>query len=208
VNLTRLTPQFLKPKARVLLRATELRSWHKRNFSSPVPQSVKWAVLARYGELTETWVETGTYQGETTAFLAQTAKKVYTVEPSTELAKNARKRLRGFHNVTILEGKSEDLLSEIIERVDGPLSFWLDAHYSGGTTFKGTAGTPIREELALIQKHILRLDRLTVLIDDMHSFEPSDPMFADYPTRGWLVDWANSNKLNWTMEHGIFVAWK
>lgn len=50
-------------------------NWLKRGFASPAPQFVKWLVLEKWGGK-HTWVETGTYKGETTAHLARFSKMV------------------------------------------------------------------------------------------------------------------------------------
>ena len=184
-----------------------LVEWEQRGFTMPAPKRVKWSVLSRYGGATDTWIETGTYRGDTTAFLAKEAAHVYSIEPEPTLAKAAIERFADDDRVTIAEGLAEDRLAGILEQVEGPVSFWLDGHFSGGVTHKGPADTPIREELAAIEKHLERLGEVRILVDDLRCFDPTDHHFATYPSRGWLVEWAERNKLNWTIEHDIFAAW-
>jgi len=184
-----------------------LENWEQRGFSMPAPKRVKWSVLSRYGRATDTWIETGTYRGDTTAFLAKEAAHVYSIEPGPDLAKAATERFADNDRVTIAEGLSEDRLPEILAKVEGPVSFWLDGHFSAGVTHRGPADTPIREELAAIEEHLPRLGEVRVLVDDVRCFDPTNPGFSTYPTRGWLVEWAERNKLNWAIEHDIFAAW-
>jgi hypothetical protein len=184
-----------------------LAKWEQRGFAMPAPKRVKWSVLRRHGRATDTWIETGTYRGDTTAWLAKEAAHVWSIEPEPTLAKAAMERFADNDKVTIAEGLSEDRLPEILAQVEGPVSFWLDGHFSAGVTHRGPADTPIREELAAIEEHLPRLGQVRVLVDDLRCFEPSNPAWAAYPTRGWLVAWAERNQLNWTIEHDIFAAW-
>lgn len=66
--------------------------------------------------------------------------------------------------------------------------------------------TPITAELREVEKHLARLDHVAVLVDDVRCFDPSLPEYATYPSRDWLVEWATSHGLSWTIEHDIFVA--
>lgn len=186
--------------------AVESKKWADRAYDMPAPQAVKWSVLTRYGHPSGIWIETGTYLGGTTAFLAATAKHVYSIEPMPELAQAAIERFTSTPNVTIIQGLSEDCLPGILDGIQEPVSFWLDGHFSAGNTFQGPSDTPIREELAAIEPHLSRWSTVTVLVDDVRCFDPSNPSFAHYPTRGWLVEWAQRNDLNWLIEHDIFVA--
>ena len=172
----------------------------------PAPIDVKWDVLRRYGRPNSTWIETGTFLGDTTAFLARSAKMVYSIEPSEMLSAKARARFHGVANVTIIRALSEDVLDDLIASVDGPLSLWLDGHYSAGITHKGPQDTPIREELATVERHLGRFPDISVLVDDVRCFDPAIPEYASYPSRTWLVEWADRNGLAWTIEHDIFVA--
>ena len=174
----------------------------------PAPQDVKWAVLERYGSGAQTWVETGTYLGDTTALLARWAPTVFTIEPEPTLASNAAKRFEATPGVTVMTATSELALPQILQSLTGTVSFWLDGHYSAGNTFLSDNETPITAELAEIERHLARLSHVAVLVDDMRCFDPTQQAFASYPSRSFAVDWANRNALSWTIEHDIFVAWK
>lgn len=172
----------------------------------PAPTSVKWAVLHRYGGSTDTWIETGTYLGETTEFLSRSAKHVFSIEPETELAARATKRFASRDNVTIINGLSEDHIGGLLDLVRGPLSLWLDGHFSAGVTFQGPVDTPIRQELHAIAQRIHHLDVVAVCIDDARCFEPESTQYSSYPNRSWLVHWADNLGFDWTIEQDIFVA--
>ena len=194
--------------AKLFRKQRQLKAWKLIGYSPPAPSSVKWCVLGRHGFLAGTWIETGTYMGETTHFLANKAAMVYTIEPEPSLAAKAKLRFSETKNVNVIEGLSEDVLEDLIDLTAEPLSLWLDGHYSAGVTHKGPIDTPIREELRIIASKIAAMKQVAVLVDDFRCFDPTDENYADYPKRSWLVEWAENNNLEWTIEHDIFCAYR
>lgn len=153
-------------------------------------------------------METGTYRGDTTLFLAKLAGSVVSLEPDDALYRQACVRFRGDERVTLLHGTSENLFGDVVSSVTGPACFWLDGHYSGPGTFLADAYTPISWELQVIARNLDRLGAVAVLVDDFREF-PSRELAAGaeaYPTREALVAWAAANSLDWTVEHDIFIA--
>ena len=189
-------------------RAYLYAKWLSSGQPSPAPQAVKLGVFARYGYEGGTWVESGTYLGDTTRILARHAERVFTIEPSSELAARARQGLADLSNVEVLEGLSEDVLPSLLHGLNGTISFWLDGHASGGLTHSGSKVTPIREEFATISEHIGQFDRVAVLVDDFRGFGGRHDVDGAYPSRASLVAWADSHNMNWTVEHDIFVSWR
>jgi len=153
------------------------------------------------------WVETGTWLGDTTAWLASRASHVHSIEPSPDLAARATLRFADSAGVTIHRGTSEEVFDSILASLSGPVAFWLDGHYSGEGSFEGRSRTPIVGELRSIGAAVDRLDGVRVFVDDFRCFGSDDPEFADYPTPDHLVGWAIDHGLRWTVEHDIFVAW-
>lgn len=184
----------------------ELADWARRGYAAPSPAFVKREVLLRHGAPRSTWIETGTFEGDTTAFLAQHAAKVISIEPEPKLYAAVVERFRGQPTVELQHGLSEDVLPRVLPQLKGNVSFWLDGHYSAGFTHKGPIDTPIVDELNAIGPAIAGWDKVAVLVDDVRCFEPTDPEFKDYPDRSFLVRWAESHKLVWMIEHDIFVA--
>ena len=187
-------------------RFTDGRDWKSRRYAAPSPVFVKREVLMRNSTPNATWVETGTFLGETTQFLEQTADCVYSVEPEPALFERARQRFAGSSKVSIINATSETAFPTLLPTLSGPVNFWLDGHFSSGVTFRGNADTPVIEELASIETHRARFGKLCVLVDDVRSFDPSLPGCEGYPPIDFLVDWARRNKLKWHIEHDIFVA--
>ena len=200
---------FLLLGIRVRLRKIQFYwQWVRNGYGVPAPQTVKLSVLSRYGYLDGTWVESGTYLGQTTEFLARKASQVITIEPSHELVTRARKKLSKFGNTRVIEGLSEFELPKLLSGLSGDVSFWLDGHASGGITYGRPEDTPIREELKAIAKYLERWERAAILIDDFRGFGGRGADQGDYPSRSDLVSWADENELNWTVQHDIFIAYK
>ncbi len=181
--------------------------WVREKYASPAPQRVKLGVLSRYGADARVWVETGTYLGTTTRWLASFGDHVYTIEPSESLAARARERFRSFPNVSITQGLSEDVLPGLLRSIEGDVALWLDGHASGGVTFSGPQVTPIRQELAYVSKEMDRWNSTVVFVDDFRGFEGRSSDDGAYPSRSSLVRWADDHGMAWAVEHDIFIAW-
>ncbi len=153
-----------------------------------------------------TWIETGTFLGQTTQLLARNATHVYSIEPEIRLYKRANKLFRGAKNIKIINGTSEDVFPELLPIISGNVNFWLDGHYSAGITFKGPKDTPIIDEITHIGRNINRYQKVCVLIDDIRCFNPRLPEYRSYPSLETLVEWARKYQLDWHIEHDIFIA--
>jgi len=180
--------------------------WVRRSYSSPSPAHIKRSVLLRLGVPNATWVETGTFLGETAELLASHSKAVYTIEPEATLYKQAAQRLANNQKIHVIHGLSEKVLPDLLPGLSGTVNFWLDGHYSGGITHQGPVDCPVRDELMHIENNLSRFDDVVVLIDDIRCFDPSIELYADYPDLNYLVDWARRNGLKWSIEHDIFAA--
>ena len=107
----------------------ESLKWRDLNYSSPSPQHVKIGILKSNSLKNATWIETGTYLGDTTSKLAKIAGKVISIEPQAELSAFSTNRLRRHTNVEIINATSESCITEILQGLSGPICFWLDGHY-------------------------------------------------------------------------------
>ncbi len=195
-----------EPMSDLMREVAGYRLWRQRNFEAPSPAKVKRNVLLRNAIPGAPWIETGTYLGDTTMFLARRFPRVVTLEPSAELCERARRRFAGMPQVEVVNDISENVFPKLLPQLSGALNFWLDGHFSAGPTHRGPKDTPIIEELASIQANLSRFPKIAVLVDDVRCFDPTLPEFAGYPERDMLVDWARNNGLNWSIEHDIFVA--
>ena len=181
-----------------------LSDWQKRGWSDHAPQFVKQAIFEKYSIDGATWVETGTFMGRTTRFLASLSPKVYTIEPAPKLFKRAKRRFRNTH-VHVLKGTSEEIIPALLPKLSGDICFWLDGHYSAGQTHKGPTDCPIEQELAAIAANLGNFGKVSILIDDVRLFLTSETTYADYPSVDYLVDWARAQDFEWRIEQDIFI---
>lgn len=193
------------------IRPVSFAAWILGGFASPAPRYVKNRILFRYGG-SDIWVETGTYTAATTKFLCKISKYVHTIEPSVELHNKAVKKLGRFSNFSAYLGTSEEYFREVINvalnQSRTSISFWLDGHYSGPTTFRAKKLTPIIHELKLLEYVIQKRKDIdfNIFIDDIRGFSRPQFEVQDYPDLKLIVDWAESLGLFWVIEHDIFIA--
>jgi len=161
---------------RALRHGRELQRWERRGKPAPPPHVVKQRTIRsladRFG--LKILVETGTYYGDMVEAMKRRFSQIYSIELNRELSEKAAKRFRGERHVRIIQGDSGTALGRLVGQLDQPALFYLDGHYSGGTTAKGDNDTPIYEELA----HIFNArDRgHVIVIDDARCFG-TDPAY-------------------------------
>jgi hypothetical protein len=117
--------------------------------------------------------------------------RVVSIELSPELHRRAEERFCGDPRIRIVLGDSSSALTGILQELREPCLFWLDAHYSGGVTARGSVDTPITRELDVLLER--DLDDV-ILIDDARLFVGTDgypPIEAVQSLiatrrRGWL----------------------
>jgi hypothetical protein len=155
-----------------------LVAWARSADECPPPSLFKQHIVRGYGLRlgATTFVETGTYLGEMVEAVARHFQFVFSIELDERLFRRARFRLGSLANVVLLQGDSSDLLAGVIPRIEGRCVFWLDGHYSGGQTGRGSDNTPIRRELEQIAGASRAGD--VILIDDARHFDGRN----GYPT--------------------------
>jgi Methyltransferase domain len=174
----RVQASALGPKLREAVSRAGAVRWRLRGRPAPAPPHLKRRIVC---ELTRraaarTFVETGTYRGDTIAAVARDVDRVISIELDPRLADAATRRFRARGNVSILVGDSGDALPKVVAELDQPALLWLDGHFSGGVTALGVHVTPIEQEL----EPILDASRPAhlVLVDDIRLFDGTD----GYPT--------------------------
>lgn len=142
-----------------------------RGHVRPMPERMKRLTLQHYARRhrLRTFVETGTFRGETIEFLLPEVDEVHSVELSDELHAAAAQKFEGQTKVHLHKGDSGKILPEIIDGLAKPALIWLDAHYSAKVTAHGPEETPILAELRAVfgcskAGHV-------ILIDDAREFE-------------------------------------
>ena len=178
--------------------------WINRAYALPAPHFIKQSTLVRHSFKEAVWVETGTYLGETTCFLAKRFPFVYTIEPSRECRRLAKKRFFKFNNIELLAGTSEEVLQPLLERIQCQnICFWLDGHFSEGITYQGESKCPVLHELDVVASYLDKFNSVCVLIDDIRCAE-IDP--KSYPSIDVYVNWARRYGFRWIVENDIFIA--
>jgi glycosyltransferase involved in cell wall biosynthesis len=171
------------------------------NADGTVPHVVKRRVVRDYAKRygATTLVETGTYMGDMVAAMSHSFRRIYTIELQPSFFAKARARFARKHHVTVLHGDSGREIARVSTWLDEPALFWLDAHYSGGTTARGDLDTPIVAEL----RHILGSGDIAhvLLIDDARSFTGRD----GYPTIEELRELVNRLRPQYVMEVALDI---
>jgi len=185
--------------------SADISEWATRVYAAPSPHFIKQAVLLRNNLSNSTWIETGTFLGDTAEYLSQHATFLHTIEPEPKLYEKAKQRLSVYANVIVHNEISEISLQKLLPTLSGNVCLWLDGHYSGGDTFAGPNDTPLREELRLLSENMKRYDNVSILIDDIRLCGRNH-VYGSYPSLNELVDFANKCDLTWYIEHDIFIA--
>ncbi|MCK9555690.1 hypothetical protein M0R36_07735 [bacterium] len=151
-----------------------LVGWVLKGKPIPPPHLVKQRTLRKYANkfTVDTLVETGTYLGDMIFAMRRLFKTIYSIEMDEHLYKKAKSRFLKYSNISIFHGDTSDILPQILKTLYKPILFWLDAHYSGGITTKGSLEYPIIKELQYIFGHSIR--NHVILIDDARMFDGCD----------------------------------
>jgi len=124
-------------------------------------------------KLSASFVETGTYHGDTSAWASEHFDSVITIEYSKEIFEQTVARHGSLNNIDFIFGNSRSVLKTIVPKLDQPAVFWLDSHWSGGRTYGENERCPIIEEINEINRstatHFL-------FIDDARLFASPPPL--------------------------------
>jgi len=130
--------------------------------------------------LIENLVETGTYKGGTAVWASQYFKKVLTIEYSKELYEKVTDEFRHISNIEFIFGDSKTELSKLLERLENPSIFWLDAHWCGGSTYGDNDECPLIEEIEILNRS--KFENF-IFIDDARLF--TSPPTGSHKVEQW-----------------------
>jgi hypothetical protein len=120
--------------------------------------------------LNPVFVETGSNLGQGVMMaLAVGFDEIYSIELSQQLHEICLERFKDNDNVHLIQGNSSMELGKVISGISVPITFWIDAHYSGGITAGEDGHLPILDELMAIKNH--SINNHTILIDDMRDWD-------------------------------------
>jgi hypothetical protein len=157
--------------------------WRLAGRPIPPPPLVKQAIVKQYQRRfgPRVLVETGTFAGEMVNAMLGRFDRIHSIELDDAWYARAVARFGHRPDVTLLRGDSGARLREVLDRLEEPALFWLDAHYSGPLTARGPLDSPIAQELADIAAH--RVRGHVILVDDMRDFNGT----GGYPDASALV---------------------
>ncbi len=133
------------------------------------------------------FVETGTYQGDTTRWASAHFDTVHTIERSEPLYQRFGEPLSKIGNVVPHLGDSRSILPRILKNIgERRAVYWLDGHWSGGITAGESDECPLAGELACLAERVHDI----ILIDDARLFlaappPPHNP--AQWPTISEII---------------------
>jgi len=108
-------------------------------------------------------VETGTYYGEMVAAMKNRFARIYSVEFDSGLAARASKKFARRPHIHILHGDSQKVVPELLQSLNEPALFWLDAGYYGWAGLQGDRQR-LTSELEAILGH--SIPNHVILMDD------------------------------------------
>lgn len=193
IELLKLTPAYSFYR---FFQRNAYEKWEKKGRPVPPPNVVKQHIVKTYAQRfsCDTFIETGTYLGEMVLATKDIFSMIISIELDRILAERAKKKFSNYKHISIIHGDSSTVLKDVLADIECPCLFWLDSHYSGGLTAKGTFETPVIEELKHIFNHSIK-DHV-ILIDDARFFTGEN----DYPKLEELCDFVLTERPGWNFE--------
>lgn len=194
---------FIYDNLRLLGHYLQIALWYLQKRPLPLPPRKKHQFLQKCARQfsTPVFVETGTYYGDTLNALKNNFKKLYSIELDEYLCHRAQKRFSRYSHINVFCGDSAQHLPPIIAQINQPTLFWLDAHYSGGITAKGSRASPILQELTQIFKEASF--NYIILIDDARCFTESGDFPSLQELRTLVGSYTKAHNLSMTIHDDI-----
>lgn len=129
------------------------------------------------------FVESGSATGKGITWALKAGfQHVYSIELNVDLYQLCQRKFRDYPQVKLFQGDSSLLLYDVIKNIDTTITFWLDGHYSGSGTAKGSCNSLILLELEAIKRHHIK--NHTILIDDIRDLGTA---WFDYVTLDQVI---------------------
>jgi len=114
-----------------------------------------------------TFIETGSYKGETIFAMEQYFDTLITIEVKEELYNNL---LTNYNNnkIKFINGDSVEVFNYLFKYVNDKCIFFLDGHYSSGITSFKNKTVPLLDEINLINTNFK--NEGIIIIDDVRLF--------------------------------------
>jgi len=140
---------------------------------------------------TNHYIETGTYLGDGVKCVLSTYGHIHSIELSERWYLHNVEQFKYNNNVKMYLGDSKKILPELLNSINEPVTIYLDAHYSGGTTAFGDEEVPLLFELEILKN---RKYNDIIIIDDCRLLGKAGTCGGGvnhpvYPTMKY--DWSN-----------------
>jgi predicted O-methyltransferase YrrM len=184
-----------RPRRERGARRARITAWTNAGRPVPPPPEIKQGIVADHARLSgrACLVETGTYNGDMVFAQRRRFRRIFTIELDDRLFERATKRFERDPHVVVLHGDSGEVLPTLLESIRWPCVFWLDGHFSGGSTARGKVETPVIQELEAILRHAT--PGHVILIDDARCFG-----VGDYPPIDTLRAQVAQARPDWTLD--------
>ena len=142
------------------------------------------------------YIETGTYLGNGIKDVLNNYENIHSIELADNWYHYNVEQFKNNCNVKMYLGDSKKILPELLNYIKEPITIYLDAHYSGGTTAFGEEEVPLLYELEILKKR--EYDDI-IIIDDCRLLGKTGICGAGdnhpvYPTMTY--DWTGITKNN------------
>ena len=147
----------------------EYEEWLVAGMPMPAPdyaRTLAVLTLAREHGIS-VFVETGTLIGSRVGAVLHDFREIHSVELSKELYSRCVGRFRGMSHVHLYNGDSGQILPDILSSVQERCLYFLDAHYSAGTTARGNRDSALEDEMSVIVPRLEKYDDV-ILVDDTY----------------------------------------
>jgi len=145
---------------------------------------------------TKHYIETGTYLGDGITQVLNTYENIHSIELSEKWYEYNVEKFKNNQNVSMYLGDSKKILPELLQSIHEPITIYLDAHYSGGTTAFGEEETPLLLELEILKNR--NYDDI-IIIDDCRLLGKTGVCGIDQPNTIYPImtyDWSNITETN------------
>ena len=112
---------------------------------------------------TNNYIETGTYLGNGITNVLNNYEHIHSIELSQKWYEYNIEQFKNNNNVKMYLGDSKNILPNLLNSINEPVTIFLDAHYSGKHTEFGEEETPLLFELDILKN---RKYNDIIIIDD------------------------------------------
>lgn len=161
-------------------------------------------IIQKYPDNYPYFIETGTYNGDTVLNMENYFEEIHTIEVKEATWKRTKGRYErtNKNKIKFHLGDSGKVLKRVVLLLKGNAIFFLDGHYSSGSTGKGEKDCPLYEELQQIRDYFE--GKGIIIIDDCRLFGKG-PQFKRNSNMYALEDFShiNENQLIKTLDNRV-----